>query len=701
MLRRFSLASRTSRSAIYIDGKSGWRIFCLALLIAVVAGLSLRLFFSPQRIKQWADRLLAEQGASAGLKFKGVRLELSRESLPQFALELTDVEASPAEDCHSEPSIVIEKLRLPLNFTALLGGRLILGAVSAEGVSIDIDGLKAHCPEKKPEKKPEKQAEGRSSSKQLAPSLPNAVEVPAGGHAVAVRSWWSPKQLTDLQERISEFDFKHVEIAFEDKTKKVYLNSLLIRPEAATNSVHMVADVEIPASLTYNEQLPPLRVDAVAKGDHADLTIKAGLSEGALLAKASLRPAENDQLEIDLFAQVQDVPLSTLAPLITKSGIVKGEFKPRFMWMGCQASIRGYFQGLFSNSPLTLENCQVVGNGSLIQLPKAVRRVDGSWEPFKIEMKNVDLGRLLETFNWRGLESVFSDYGSLNGSGEFTSANSAHFQGSLVDSQIRFSNHGVHALQKINQLSFQYVLQGHQSVLTSDEIKIEGGDFSGKFEVVEDRQSRLATIHGQIDQLKLSPSVEGLYINGTVGAISGLGTASLEDGKIRSFNGHLKLLQLDGRDFRMAELLAHSEYLANADEFILNLHAPAFQIKADSPFFLATRPLFFEHQFNSSWVNVHDFNLRAQFIKEGGIRWTNMAATLENGRVRLSSTGALTRERILGGWVGLDFPSIKKLRWSLSGTLDKPFLRDDSKALVELRNDGVIDDHKLGLSKAQ
>lgn len=675
-------------SSRYVNGPKGLRLFFFALAIACFCGLAFRLYLNPIRIKSWLDHAMDGHGAQLGFQFHGASLRLARGSMPQLAIELSGVSLNPAKDCRTEPSVRIATLTLPLSFTNLVRGRVAIGTVAANDLEVDLDGLKARCEQRREAKRRE------TANVRPAQTAHESAAVTNAGTGKA-EPWWNGEQVAAFQEVVGGFEFSRVQVFFENKTKKVYLDDLSLVPGPRPGSIVVETALIIPPELTYGEQLPPLRISGIANPTGANANVRAGLSEGGLLVEARLKPLPNQQLDADLKASVSGVPLSTLVPLMTKSSIVNGEFRPKFMWMSCQAAIRGRFQGLFSENSLRLDGCEIQGNGALIRAEHAVRKPDGTWEPFEIDLKNVGLNQVLETFAWQGPDGVFSEYGRLNGKVRLNENRSAGFSGDVRGAQVRFSHRSVRADQKINRMAAKIDLVDGRINGTLSDLDFDGGEFRGGFSVRLEKHATEGNVEAEIKSMRLNEGVQRVLVNGQLEEISGRAVARLEGGKLAALTGKLKVSGLAGRDLRLKEASLETA-LGQNGEFVVGVKAPEIEVHQNSAFFRSVRQIFFSHVFTGEWVSIHAPVITARIGSAGGLRWESAQASLENGKIRLLSSGEFSRDYSLDGWVSVDFPSVHKLKWKLGGRLDAPSFSEESKTLLDLRGQPV-DDAKLGL----
>lgn len=706
-------SSPGSRSSDYVESRKGFRGFVLVTVLSLVLGLSLRLYLNPSRIKDWLTRALDGRTTQFGIHFGSARLTLARGSLPVLAIELTDIDANPAGICRPQPSLKIAKLSLPLNFRALIRGHLAIGMVSAEDLIVDLDGLKADCTnhaQHKAESAPSPTGIADHRPAAIVPdSQPTASGPPTNGVQGAVTSavtsaaaplqWWSPEHVRVLQDLVDGFEFSRVEVDFEEHSKKVNLQSFLLVPGDQLGTVHLESVALIPPELTYGETLPALHLTVDSSATEARVLIKAGLSEGTLQAKAVLHPAVGGFINAQASASVVGVPLSTLVPLVTKSGVISGAFQPRFMWMTCQASIEGRFQGMFVDHPLALKDCSIEGSGASIRAESAVRRPDGTWEPFAVTLQNVDLGQLLATFDWRGPEGIFSDYGRLEGRLLLIGKEEARFEGRVQSAKIRFSNRNVRADQRIIKMVAKAELNHGQITGALNQLELENGDFDGGLEVALGRHASDGTIKASIRHLHLASAVQKVLIDGHLDDLAGTAVANLADGKLTELTGSLKLTGLTGREIKSQELTVVGELSDAEGDFSLTLNSAQIDLNRSSKLFQFLQPVFYAHQFPMEWISIKDPIVRARFRKETGLRWEKAEASMEDRRIRLLSSGQLTPQQELSGWLLVDYPSVKKIKWLFAGHLESPSLGEDAKSTSD-RMKGLIAQAKAGDERA-
>ncbi len=687
-----------------MDGRRGWRMFFFAFAVSCLAGLSLRLYFNPARIKDWVSSSLRKQSSlSVTLDFDEAHLRLSRGALPQFAIELRGLRIAPAPECRQQPSVEIAELRLPLSFFALIEGRLAIGVVSAENVRLDIDGWKTRCTAQQGAL-PNPTSPNLTSPNLTSPNLTSSGRAPAAAASTAPAPghqppsekpssekpipWWTQAQLDGVKRTIEGFEFAKVELQFENKTKRIYLESLTVGGGDDPISIRLEGDVRIPPELTYGEKLPPLEISATARPTQAEVDITAALSEGNMRLKGLFAPRADGALEFAGHATANDVPLSTLVPLFTKAGVVQGKFHPRFLWLDCEALIQGRFQGLMTDNPLELRNCEINGQSGRLTLEQAKRHPSGKWDPFAIKIARVNLEKLMETFAWQGPSGVMSRFGELTGRLSVENADVAEFDGVIENAQLFFINHNMQALQNLPKMKTKLALEKGRLRGSLDDIDVEDGEFKGKLEIAMERHASHGKVKLVIDSLRLNPEVQRVMVGGNWASIKGRAEGELEKGRLASMDGQLAVTGLQGSEYRFEQAQIQTQ-LADS-RFQLKIRSERVDLRRDSSLFQALRPVFFGHEFAQDWIRVEQPQILAHFPEEGGFSWDHATGVLEDGRIQVTSEGHFSRARDIVGWVGVDYPAIKKLKWLIGGTLDEPVLKDQSKALADLRRSAEL-----------
>jgi hypothetical protein len=681
------------KQAREIRATQSWRLFLFLVLLAVLCGMSIRLHFSPERLRGWMEEAIAAQPVRMNLAFGEARLRLANGALPQVAVELTQVRVIAAPDCQNQPSLTIARLRVPLRLSQLLLGRVAFGTVAAEDVVLDVDGFRSKC-------------EIRPDSG-LPEAVPNAVVAnPSPPSADGSQPWWTEAQFESLAQTIEGVSFSRVNVEFERRSKIVQLDSFQLKARANKKDFHLRSHVKVPKELTQGEQLPDFEISADVKADRALVSLKGRVSEGKIAGEAEVTPLPNRELKIASKLSVSSLPLSTVVPLLTRAAVIKREMKPKFLWLNCEAEIAGRFQGLFLHNPLELKNCEVSGNGSKIRVDHATRLPGGRWGRFTGTIESADMRQMLETFSVTGLEGIATDFGKFDGHVEVENERSARLVGNIDGMRLRFSNHSERTVQSVRNIAADVSL--HEDGRLTGEIskmEVEGGVFDGRVDFEFSKGADRGRIHLAVQKLKFRDEVQRLMVEGTLETIQGDLTAELIEGQLKELKGLINLKSLQAEDWTFANLQVVPS-VSKSSGVVLNLKSPELRLRSSSPIYIGAQSALFGKPFAATGVSevpIRDVQVLAEVPLEGGFRWLKASGLIEQGRVRLTSEGRFNREHVLEGHLMVDYPLVKKLRWGLSGTVEDPsFTFQEISAgekFNELVRQGGVTEKTLGLSE--
>lgn len=677
----------------YVEAHAGWRAFFVAILSAAVLGLGFRLYFSPTRLTSWAREAIEQQKKAAkhpfAVSFEKAELSLARRNvLPEFALVLSGVKIAPLADCHPEASIFIGRLKLPFRLQSMATGNgLAIGLIVAEDMRVDLDGLRARCGTGA-----NGEAAQAASPISPAPARPKISET-------RVQPWWTDEQFEKARAHVEGIEFARATLQFEDRRKEVYLDSFKAVFRSA-GRIDLATEMRLPPPVVYGEQVPPLKISGEATSSKAKLLVSVRVSEGSLDASADFKAGDAGALLTDAHFKVSSLPLSMMTPLLRKADLVDQKFDPKFLWLDCEASIAGAFQGLFQNNALNLQGCRIEGDGTDIQLRHAERLPSGEWTPFDVEIVSLDLAKLLATVGGRGPDGIVSQYGRLKGQLHFEATDRARFNGALRGAALSFSNQSVRAIQAIDSLDVKLeIARDRVKAVLNEPLLAVGGEMVGSAIFDLDRSLSNGTVDLKVKKLVLEPGVQNVLVKGTLGAIDGAAEARIAASRVTDFNLRLRVGTTEGALVKFGGLEIASDRKGEAPPRLV-LESPEIGLKRESSFVQALEPAFFGHHFEDEWISLSRFKVETSFFdasETGDIfEWTRLSGGLENGQIALASEGALNRDHQLTGRLQIDFPLAKKLVWDVRGSMSAPVLVD-TESTLKFKTRAEISDAVLGL----
>lgn len=710
----------------YVDVASGWRAMFFAMVISVILGLSVRLYFSPSRVSEWVEEALQKIAVSSGkLDFDSAELRLADGIFPKLSLVMNGVRFSPHPECVPEASLKIMEADVPLRIGDLLGGRVAAGLIRFHHVQLDLDQFKKTCSANGPESNSSIGENARSEmgiAGEVDQQSQDRTNQLAEEESASIldhldrEGWWKNHDVEKWASVLGGIEVLDSEVLFENQKKSVLVSRLMAKLDTSSGkeSIHLKSQIRLPTTLTYGEKVAPLDIQGVILANTAEVRVKAGLAEGDLEGKAKLSPAESGGLNIEANMTVGDLPLSSMVPILFKAGLVREDFHPKFLWLDCQANIRGKFQGLFKNHPLHLENCVVEGSGGRVSFDRALRHANGIWDPFLVKLEKIDLKKLLDTFGVEGPDGILNQFGELSGDLQVTEEGHLKLVGDVKELEVRFSNQNVLAHQFIGSAHAELELGKNSSnqdlelVGRVNNIDLVSGRFDGDVEYRFVHGLRNGEVKVRAKELILDQKVQSLLVGEQVGKIGGEVELGLNEGHLKKMKGNVKIEEMRGANLGF-DSVDMSLLMNDQREVNVKITTPSLYVKKASALYSSVQPLFFGLPVETvrvgadEMMTIQNFGASVVVSSEKGAEWKMSSGSLENGKIRIKSAGHLDRSRQLEGWVSLDYPAYKKLKWIFSGPVDGLRFQDDpaSQSLAMLRKKPSIDSSVLGLLEAK
>lgn len=674
----------------YVSQQPGWRLAFVSLVVAAILGLAFRVYFSPQRIKGWIEAELKRQPAKIDLQFKSAELRLARGALPQLAIRLTDVEGRAARSCAKTPGFRVSEIHIPFRLIPLFRGQVLVGTVHGGALSVDLDALRDNCERIEGAASVAQESASKQESKQdqkVGAAGPDALAV--GG---TVRPWWTPEQVRTVRNLVSGLRFDSVELKFERGRKHVVFEDLSARADLANDAIFVSTDVRVPPALLFDHQFPPFALEATIKPDAADVEIKGSLAEGNLNGLATLKAMRGD-VWIDAHLHATSVPLSALLPFARRAGWLDRDIRAKFLWLQCEASIRGRARGLFRENPLQVEKCAVEGESGRVAVERATFGPGEKLEPFEIALAGVDIEKWLAMLGRKGPSGVMSKFGRLSGRVHVRSRDHLVFDGAWLDSQLLFSRRNVRVQQPVSEIRGRIERrlrwpeggrgkdkQGRPEehwTATFNEIRLAGGKFDGQVAIEANGPLQAGSVDVDIRELRLHPDVEKLLLGGEWSGFRLQGRGALAEGRLGGFSGNLEISGIKGAEIR-ADKMSSRILLNTEGQVKLDANIAEGEIRGGSRVVAVVAPVLLGHKFEEEWVAFKSAIAQITIFNRD-LRWEKASVLLRNGQIWLTSAGLIQGQGDISGWVGVDFPKMKKLRWDLSGKGNSPRLEPNDR----------------------
>lgn len=675
-----------------VSEQGGFRLLLVTALVACLIGTSIRLFLAPAKIESFIRAKIESSPVRDNLIFGSAEISLADGWWPDIAVILRRVEWRVQSECSPNTSpIRAQQMRVPLRLASLFTGRPSAGRAKIDDLAVDLDSLKRDCVAGTRVGTPQVNAPSDSSSfasenrGKLAP------------HENVVTELWSEADQKKIAAMITGLRISRGEVYFEDRMKSVVLEDF-----AATwrgESLNVSTSIKFPPSTVFGETLPPFNVSGVVNRSDIQAEIRAELSEGTLEASAQMKPvitaAGSRELEADLKLAVSDLPLSVVTPLLIKSKIVAADFHPKFVWLDCNADVRGIFSKILIENPVSLSDCSLSGQAGRLALAKAIRQPNGQWDPFTVKAEKIEIARVLHTFGRQGPTGVFANFGFVSGALDFESPNQMKARGSVTGSIIRFAGGEGVALQTVAIEKLEASLLASRWKFVFEQFKPDGGKADLKVEADVDAEGRDAKVDVVFQELKLNPRVEKVIFTGPVAKMSGTINFSLgsfretEEARLTKLKSSMTVSGLEGTELTSDEVKFES-HLAKGEgakeEIEVFAKTPRIEVLKTGRLFKLLEPSLLgwsgDTVASGDRLVLGKVAVRGRF-RESGFQWS-LATALVGPSVRLASRGRVFRDHAIDAELEASYPLAARLKWNVSGTWLMPSFSGTSPELGTL-----------------
>lgn len=674
-----------------VSEQGGFRWFLVAVLAASFVGILLRLALAPPRIEKLVRSKIEASPLREALAFGSAEISLADGPFPDLALVLGRVEWRPEAGCTETAPVRARLVRVPIRLLSLVKGQPSVGNVKVEDLTIDLDDFKNGCGSKS-------EASEADVAAGAAPGAPSVGAAPVSGMAASTTGLdlikaapgevWSVEDQQKVASLIRGVRVTRAEVLFENRMKSVVLEDFEAswRDEALDVSTAL----KFPPATVFGENLPAFTIRGTARRDEMLAEIRADLNEGTLEAHAAFKPIVirgAKELDAEVKLSVNDLPLSVVTPLLSKSGIVTGAFQPKFMWLDCNAEVHGVFSRLFVDYPVALSECEIAGQVGRVALDAATRLPSGRWKPFEVQAEKVDIARVFETFEIKGPTGVFANFGQVTGKLRLNSPDDAVVDGEINGAVVRFAGGDGTALQPLSIGRIEAKLQGSRWKATLAEFKPEGGEADLTVTADANRDGHDAKIDIALGHLKVNPRVEKVIFTGPVQNIKGVAGFTLDRAaradrkdsataesvpRISRLKAELTIQGIQGSEMRADEVKIDAMVTKQNEIEVLARSASVDVIKTGKLHRLLEPALFGAQEDDAAagtGLKLSKVSVKGRF-RENGFQWHQ--ATANAGRAVFSSQGHIYRDHALDSELEAHYPLAGRLKWAIAGTWLKP-----------------------------
>lgn len=660
-------------------------------MAAMVAAFLVRTALSPAQVRYWVEEALQKAELPVQVEFSEVRLEFSRGIFPWFGLVAENVSVIGQRSCESLSEFTVDRVAVPLSLTHLFRREIYVSHLYLGQAQFRY--MPAAC---EPAPAEENSAAGATLGTPATPPAASGVQPVRAKQSETKKFVFEPERLKKMAEKynkgwsqlntqvarnLGEILIERLDIVDGRRPGlNLQLSALKWSPATVNDrrEWHLKTRMKLAGDWLDSQSSSSFEVQITFAEQTTQLNLEGNYKEGKINWVADY-DWSNHRVQLDL--QQDQVPLNPIIRMLKDQRIITNDLQPKFVWLSCRVKYDGLVSAL-SSQPLQLEPCSIQGDlGELVM--KSWRWFpwrEPIFDPFVVELKELDLHKLVQIVNRTGLSGILSRFGLLSGNLHIENPNHMVFKGELRNIEMAFSNRGERGKQLVPRLVGELTLNEDRVLGNFPEVELEQGEFKGQITFNLDREFRSGVLQLAIDRLGFHPSIQKLMVGGTISPISIYGQGKVENGEISSWRGEFGIREMRNERWTLEEVKLTTDLAGG--KFVSNTKAKRVELPAASEYYRLARPMFLDEKGLDTSLIFDRFSGKLQ-IGRGEGRWDKLSASVLN-RVVVSSSGKWSTDQKVEGAMFVDFPVLKLLRWDITGSWDRIQLQPSAKMLKDL-----------------
>ena len=621
----------------------------LAIMLALFFGLAFRSTFSSEKISVLIQAAAKNIHPDLKVSFESAYLSLSDGLFPELAVVVENIDLSSANECWMQPKIKVDELRLPLELTELLRGRVRLATVDVGHVEVLFrSNYKSCARQPASESKPEVDSKSDSQSPATSRNLDVQVTRTHPVENVFIRSL-------------------HMEFS-NNPSLQFEFNRWRIKTDAEQKHFESEGSFWLPLENSKGSSpRAELRLDFQSDTNLLNVEMNGFWREGrfSLQSQTDLKTQKTNAL-----VDADHLPLTQVLGLLEKQGLVQQEFNGRQAWVSAKLKTDGE-QILNGQAHLKIEELKIEGDlGELEGKDIFLTNLSPmKAEPFTLSLNGVRLEKLFSFFDLAPPSPVLGDLGTFNGELKYQNFEEFGLAGEHSGLQFVFSNLGQREMQTMSLISGRAFFKKNHWEVDLDRIRPLEGLFLGRVKIRADKQWRSVNLNLDVDELSLSPAVQKLMSDGgSLGRIAGKVELDLESGKLENIHGQLSSSNLNIDNLSIGHAQAQLNTLESV--FKLDVQAKKIELNRPSPL-LETLSPFLPAQEKLASDQLH-FSISSKDLKE--LRWKLFPVRMSS--VVLKSEGSWSKENRLSGEL-IRTEGSQERKWLIKGTREQPLFEPE------------------------
>ncbi len=665
--------------------KKALPLFFFGILVSTFVGGAVRAFFSPRQIELWVSTTLEKEQPPIHLSFAKGSLSLSHRFIPRLGLVFEQVHIRPNDYCKVNADLFIEQLYLPIQVLDFFKGKLKFRQIEISKAELSLEA--GTC-----ESSPVAIAE---VSNPVAPVLDAKAKSTAGAE-VAVQekikpeivaainffhTRW-PKEMKNTSDRVQ--GLKVLELKIRKGEQPIALVKDLDVDTSTPEEFHLISHFEVHRLQGLVESVDPTRLEVDIDPEVLKFRLTEQIREGRVLASGEVLLSN---LLFTAKTEFSNVPTRPVFDFIVRNGWSENNLNwPRQSWVNGVARLSGAIENL-SDTRVQFDEWKFDGDLGKASLKSFTFRPlkDEAWgEPLKIKFTKLKVDPTIELLGITRLNGMFQSYGNFEG--ELVAVNPKQWELSGVWSKLvlKFSRFKVRGTQELS-FSSQLLLKDERISGQISEVKLRGGEFDGKLSFNVSRDG-VGPFQIEVPKFGFSPKVEKLMLGGVAEGLEIYGQGHLKNWQVDKWEGAVGLAAIKGASWSALGVKVHSQ-LQHSDPTPLrmnfNMTAKELQIASTHPYYPELKPLYLDQEMKDESLLWSGLQTRA-VLENKNLSWSKAMVKDSRRKIIFSSEGSWSALNGVEGWISVDFPVLKLLKWDLSGTPQAIRLQPSAVMLKEL-----------------
>lgn len=649
------MAKRRSQKFLVTD-QPGMRILVSGLILSFFLGYVVKSLLSPTRVATQISKAANQINKNVSVKFGSAYFSFSDGILPRLAVVISNVRMESDQVCWASPVLEVNELRLPLSLFNIFRGKSVIRQIEADTARITLREKFEKCSES---------VEDNAESKPLVSLSPSEQ---AKKYRDDVSSIYV-QNLSVVAEKYSRLSSNFM--GFSIKVKSFEPKIIEI-----TAKTHLLKDAQVGDYLSYAnlfmqyKESPQPSIQTHFFGNWRE-------GHYSLIGSYIL-----DEHVLSIETDLKHIPLSQVLDLLHKYNLASASYNPRQIWISTKAQLKGPVENIL-NSHLEIKD--VFLEGELGEL--AVNNISVSslkpftYSPILIDVKRLDVAKLMQFFNLRKNTNVLSNLGEFSGKVEIESDKKIRMFGEHKGLEFVFSNKGQQALQILDKIEGDANFDSDQWKFVIKRIEPHGGSFTGQVNVKADKNFKNVNLKANVEELILDHEVQKLMTSeGNIGHLEFDTEARLKDGELDFLKALVQIEDMDveGMKFSKSKMVVDWKN----QEFLINTNIKSLKVERMSPGADILQQVTRKSWWNKDSLTMNNLSgtFRAKNLKY--LLWKNFQGSVGKSG-RLLTDGSWDDEGNLRGLVTNRDLKLQK-KWIIEGTRKEPVFVEDFGSIRSL-----------------